>query len=54
MVIVLISACIPAPPELSEPAMARTRGGVVMAEGDDAGEVERVVDQICDAVQAAV
>jgi phosphoglucosamine mutase len=25
----------------------------VMAEGDDAGQVERVVDQICDAVQAA-
>ena len=25
----------------------------VMAEGDDAGEVERVVDQICDAVKAA-
>jgi phosphoglucosamine mutase len=25
----------------------------VMAEGDDAGEVERVVDQICDAVRAA-
>jgi phosphoglucosamine mutase len=24
----------------------------VMAEGDDAGEVERVVDQICDAVKA--
>ncbi len=26
----------------------------VMAEGDDAGEVERVVDSICDAVKAAV
>ncbi|WP_338425299.1 phosphoglucosamine mutase [Sphingopyxis kveilinensis] len=26
----------------------------VMAEGDDAGEVERVVDMICDAVRAAV
>ncbi len=25
----------------------------VMAEGDDAGQVERVVDQICDAVKAA-
>jgi phosphoglucosamine mutase len=25
----------------------------VMAEGDDAGEVERVVDMICDAVRAA-
>jgi len=25
----------------------------VMAEGDDAGEVERVVDAICDAVRAA-
>jgi phosphoglucosamine mutase len=25
----------------------------VMAEGDDASEVERVVDQICDAVRAA-
>jgi len=26
----------------------------VMAEGDDPGQVERVVDRICDAVRAAV
>ena len=68
---VLMSAWMPAPPELSEPAIAQGEAALagrgrlvirksgtepkirVMAEGDDAGQVEQVVDMICDAVRAA-